>query len=224
MNLIKTIIRESLLTEIGEGTAQPYEWRPSITTDSLAVYEFKTKGGSKVVINVSFHLNQPYVMFQVLGDRPKRGSDGFDKVLDHPYYYWDTEFSVRSRKGVPVDDPNITISASKYKTDKVEIYRIMATLSQIIKHLVSTKKVRGFTFRPASDSRGRIFQRYFESQIPNSEIVKTDSGATFITIDKNVRYEKDDKNYDIEDTGLMRKLFKKNKEEDSDDLPGGYDY
>lgn len=201
MGLIKQIIKESLLLEIGEGTSQPYKWRLKINMPHLVSYSFKTKGGSGLNIQASFHLVQPYNLNTLLSSYPKKVKDKVEDVLEHPYYYWDVEFSATEFKDKPVDDPNLTISASEYKTDKIEVYRIMSTISAIVKDLMNIQKVRGFVFMPASDSRGRLFLRYFENQIPGAEIIKMESGATFITVDKSVEYEYDEGNeqYDYDD-------------------------
>jgi len=199
MNLIKQIIKESLLLEIGEGTSQPYKWKLKINMPHLVGYAFKTKGGSGLKIEVSFHLVRPYSLNQLLISHRKALKHKVEDVLEHPYYYWDTEFSAVEFKDKPVDDPNITISASEYKTDKIEIYRIMSTLSEIVKDLMKIQKVRGFVFMPATDSRGKLFQRYFENQIPGSEILRMENGATFITVDKSVEYEYDEGNEQYDD-------------------------
>jgi len=210
MSLIKKIIKESLLLEVGEGTSQPYKWKLKDNMSDLVTYTFKTKGGSGLKIEVNFHLLRPYQLNNVLSSHSKSIKHHVEDVLSHPYYYWDTEFSAIESKNKPIDDPNMTISGSEYKTDKIEVYRIMATLSEIVKDLMKIQKVRGFVFMPATDSRGRLFQRYFENQMPNVDILRRKDGATFITVDKDVKYDytEDGEQYDNDDIeSPLKKTF-----------------
>lgn len=205
----KNIIKESLLNEIGTATSKPYNWRLKDAAQDSAIYKFKTKGGSNLVIEVNFLLISPsqFEDLDILGE------------ISHPYYYWDTEFVVAKYKGEEFwgDDKSMTISSSPYKTDKNEIFRIMATLSEIIKDFMKIHKVRGFAFKPASDSRGKLFMKYFESQLPNAKVQKFEDGATVVTVNDSVEYRKgEDPFYDNQltpynddDTYVKSKLTKK---------------
>lgn len=185
--IIKKIIRESLLNEIGEASAMPYKWKLKENSDNAVAYRFKTKGGSNLLIEVNFILIHPFQL------------QNMDVEVEHPYYYWDTEFVVlKDKEGEEFwreDEKIMTISSSKYKTDKVEVFRIMATISEIIRDLMSIHKVRGFAFRPASDSRGNLFVKYFERQLPDSEIINLEDGAKVITVNKSIKYVEGDGSY-----------------------------
>lgn len=200
MNTIKQIIKESLLNEVGDASAQPYFWKLGKDSSNDKVnYHFKTKGGSKLTIEVSFILLAPRQIIDLFSDedRMKRKEKLF--YINNPYYYWDSEFKVTKYKDEDLDydiEGSMTISKSEYKTDKVEVFRIMATISSIIKDFIKRNKVRGFAFRPASDSRSRVFMKYFQQQIPNAKILQLEdphgfhAPATIITTDENVTYTK----------------------------------
>ena len=183
---IKKIIKESLLKEVGEASALPYKWRLKVFSDNSVAYRFKTRGGSDMLIEVNFVLIHPFLF------------DYLETNIDHPYYYWDTEFVVMGHKRNEYfcgDDKSMTISSSQYKTDKVEIFRIMSTISEIVKDFMKIRKVRGFAFRPASDSRGNLFVKYFERQLPDSEIINLEDGAKVITVNKSIKYVEGDGSY-----------------------------
>ena len=194
--LIKRIIKESLLNEVGTATAEPYRWRLTKASEDYVSYKFKTSGGSNLIIEVNFQLTKPF-QFEKMG---------VIEMVEHPYYYWDTEFSVMKYKDREFwgDERSMTISASQYKSNKSEIFRIMSTLSAIVKDFIVIRKVRGFVFRPATDSRGKLFIKYFEKQLPNSNITKFEDGGILITIDNSIKYVKgedpiyDESTYDFD--------------------------
>jgi len=194
MNIIKQIIKESLLNEIGDASAQPYKWElDKGSSDDTIGYNFKTKGGSRLTIQVSFHLLRPNQVIDLFSDETKMKRSEKLFYINNPHYYWDTEFSVTKHKGEP-----ITISDSKFKSDKVEVFRIMSTISVIIKDFIGHNKVRGFAFRPASDSRSKMFIKYFQQQLPNAKILQLKDSygtgqPTIITSDESVTYTKGEK-------------------------------
>lgn len=185
---IKQIIRETLILEIGDASAKPYKWKLETKEDDFFAYTFKTKG-SKVTIEVTFHLLEPWQITNLTNMSRLISKADRKYYRQNGYFYWDTEFSLTEHKGETIlfhQDPNVTISDSEFKTDKVEVYRIMSTLSEIAKDLIKKTKVRGFAFKPASDSRGKMFIKYFQKQIPQSKVTQLENGATFITIDETI--------------------------------------
>jgi hypothetical protein len=222
MNLIKQIVKESLLNEVGNASAQPYKWRSIDGYNNTQIsYGFKTKGGSKLTIVVSFHLLDPSQLRDLFTNVDYKKQISKQERLfytENPYYYWDTEFSVTEYKGKDLDwgtDKSMTISASDYKTDKNEIFRIMSTIAQIVKDFIGKNKVRGFAFRPASDKRGAMFVRYFQQQLPNPKILQlqdpVDGGLpapTIVTINDKISYTGGDDYYDSEDETSFRDKIK----------------
>jgi hypothetical protein len=185
---IKQIIRETLILEIGDASAKPYKWKLDKKEEDFFAYTFKTKG-SKVTIEVTFHLLAPWQITNLTNSSKTISRSDRNYYDKNDSFYWDTEFSLIQHKGEDIifsQDPTVTISDSKFKTDKVEIYRIMSTLSEITKDLIKNTKVRGFAFRPANESRGRIFIKYFQKQVPKSKITELESGATIITTDETI--------------------------------------
>ena len=212
MSIIKKIVKESLLKEVGDASAQPYKWKFDRDSSKDKVsYKFKTEGGSKLTIVVSFHLLSPWQLHNLFSDEDtKKLMNRHERLFytKNPYYYWDTEFVVTEHKGKDLDwgtDQSMTISGSEYKTDKSEVFRIMATISGIVKDFISKNKVRGFAFRPASDKRGSMFVRYFQQQLPQAKILQlpdptgTFSAATIVTVDDSVVYKGGDAYYDEEE-------------------------
>lgn len=212
MNIIKQIVKESLLKEVGDASAQPYQWKLVKGDNKTKIsYSFKTKGGSKLTIVISFHLLDPWQLHNLFRDEDnKKQLNRHERLFytKNPYYYWDTEFSVTEYKGKDLEwgtDQSMTISKSEYKSDKTEVFRIMSTIAQIIKDFIDKNKVRGFAFRPASDKRGAMFIRYFQQQIPHSKILQLQDptgsfpAATLVTINDKVTYSGGDAYYDDED-------------------------
>lgn len=177
---IKTIIKESLLNEVGDASAQPYAWRRTENHKNMVIYRFRTKGGSKLNIDVSFHKLDALNIVNFINREDSLSIEDKRFYYQNPYFYWETEFG---------DDEHATISTTKHKTSKVEVFRIMATLSNIVKDMMDRKKVRGFVFRPASDSRGNMFIRYFKEQIPESKVLRLDDGGTFVTVNHKIKYK-----------------------------------
>lgn len=188
---IKKIIKESLLNEIGEASTEPYlwklEWESRSTNRDMVQYSFITVGGSNLKILVSFHLLHPQLMVQICDDDLMMDKEDVDFIISNPYYYWDTEFEVTEHDGEDLyGNSHITISGSEYKTEKVEVFRIMSTLSMIVKNMMSTNKVRGFAFKPASTSRGTIFNRFFKKQLPHSKIIGTDDEGFVVVVNDSI--------------------------------------
>lgn len=219
--LIKRIIKESLLNEVGTATAKPYKWRLKELNADSALYRFKTTGGSNLVIEVNFLLLHPF-QFENMGVLDK---------IEHPYYYWDTEFLVVKHKDEEFwgDERSMTISKSPYKSERTEIFRIMSTLSEIVRDLISIRKVRGFAFKPASDSRGKLFIKYFESQFPESDIMRFEEGATVITINDSLKYTEggdpiyDESIYNFEEPTFKEKIKTKLSGGSSDEWDYNYE-
>jgi hypothetical protein len=126
-------------------------------------------------------------MVQITDDDLQMNKDDVDFIISNPYYYWDTEFEVAEHDGEDFyDDSHITISGSEYKTEKVEVFRIMSTLSMIVKNMMSTNKVRGFVFKPVSTSRGVIFNKFFKKQLPHSKIIGTDDEGFVVVVNDSI--------------------------------------
>lgn len=184
---IRKIIKEALINEVGSATSQPYKWYLKKSDERSATYWFRTKGGSNLLIEANFFLTSPDA-FETLG------------ILDefeHPYFYWDTEFVVLKdeKEDIPDYNKNMTISSSDYKSKNFELFRIMSTLSSIVKDFISIHKVRGFVFKPASSSRGNLFTKYFQQQLPNAEIKVLNDEITIVTINDSIRYTEGDGSY-----------------------------
>jgi hypothetical protein len=186
MSIIK-IIKETLLLEVGEANVDPFIWKLANKTDDFYIYEFKTAGGSNVTINVTFYRLSPKMMANLV-DRDRRlPDDAINLVKKNPKGYWDVEFAVEEDRGSAIDNPYITISKSEFKSDKIELFKILSTLNKIVNDFLNKQKdVRGLTFKPVTKKRGTVFLTYFKKLLPDTQKMVTHHGVHIIVLDKNL--------------------------------------
>lgn len=184
---IKKIIKETLLLEIGEANVDPFIWKLSNKTDDFYIYEFKTAGGSNLNINVTFYKLSPKMMSNLV-DRDRRlPTEAINLIKKNPNGYWDIEFTVEEDRGSALDNPYLTISRSEFKSDKIELFKILSTLNKIVNDfLYKEKNVRGITFKPVNRKRGMLFLTYFKKLLPDAQKMVTHYGVHIIVLDKNL--------------------------------------
>ena len=151
---------KNILLEIGEGTAKPYKYKLTRTEsdpdfgDYFRLYEFVT--------DLDTHYE---VMFTIEEDFSK----------DEPWEFMDIEFGVDEKDGGGV--------SYKVKTNKGEVFRVMATIVDITKNILKERrKIKTLTFTGSKDDdddnrRNNLYMAYIRKHIPNVKNI-TDDGWT----------------------------------------------
>lgn len=123
-----------------------------------------------------------------LVDRDRRlPEEAINLIKKNPTGYWDVEFTVEEDRGSALDNPYLTISKSEFKSDKIELFKILSTLNKIVNDfLYKEKNVRGLTFKPVNRKRGMLFLTYFKKLLPDAQKMVTHYGVHIIVLDKNL--------------------------------------
>jgi hypothetical protein len=159
--------KEKVIAEVGEGTAQPYEYRKiKASTEYKAEYEFQSDAGTKYLIAIHKD-DDPY----------QAGSNELD---------YDISFGVEFKIG-----PDKTTVSFDREVNKGEMYRVMATvLDSVKKELESDKKkgtkVNTIFIYPTKKSdeegdtdysdlrRSKLYQAYVKKNMPQGSEVYVD--------------------------------------------------
>jgi hypothetical protein len=200
------------LEEIGDSSSRPYPWKETDLTPhqisdiddyhidetmNFVKYEFKTEL-SKQDIEVSFNLIPQFSMNYIVSVSKTLKEDEKTFLLKDTSYYWDTNFGIKN--ALPGSEyPTIS---KEFRSEKHEVFRIMSTISEIVKDFISKNQVNGFAFRgvknendnsgtfdamfnakPMANTRDKIFIKYFKSYFTDAKIMNLD-GGTIITIKK----------------------------------------
>lgn len=187
-NLLKEIVNDSTyITEIGDASSKPYEWKlGSSYSEYETVYEFTTDLGTEYKVEITY-----------TGNDPNKDSDKFEQsvLISFSVVYYssaeeeDIENSSsgkgrRRRVGdVPSTQDN---SPNKYyssiiTTNKGELYRVMATIAQIVQEfLKNNPKIKILIYEPAKKSseqefgaqRDMLYKAFIKQAFPSSQISK----------------------------------------------------
>lgn len=159
-----TKILNEVITEIGDASARPYDWETWSGYEDYKEYGFETDSGLRYQLEISVSE----------GDKERDSAIVAFGILgddDESGYFVDYE-------AVPT---------------KGELYRVMATVVDIIKDFIKkNKQIKYiyFTTNKQGDqsSRLKLYTKYIQSQIPNAKIdIKDIDGkeATYITLKEN---------------------------------------
>jgi hypothetical protein len=167
MQMLAGIITEgqykAKLNEVGEGTSQPFLY----TTDDDYSYNFTTDKGTEYEVEIMSR----YITHNILSKIPQ------DKALSMAL----VNFVADSNYG----QSNIV--------NKGEMYRVMSTITQIIKDNISNNpEIGGVYFSPtegknpqnenldlSGNQRYKLYQAYIQKSIPGAEIIH-DDGEAFV--------------------------------------------
>jgi len=156
---------KNILLEIGEGTAKPYKYKLTRTEsdpdfgDYFRLYEFVT--------DLDTHYE---VMFTIEEDFSK----------DEPWEFMDIEFGVDEKDGGGV--------SYKVKTNKGELFRVMATIVDITKKILKERKnIKTLTFTGSKENeddqrRNNLYMAYIKKHISNVKNIEVDGDEIRVDI------------------------------------------
>jgi len=151
MNLIKKILFESMLNEVGEATSSTYKYKVLSYNEDLAKYSFTTDS------NLEYR-----VLFE-------------EDALDMYYTVWEMAFGI-------INDSKLD---TQIVTNKGEIYKVMGTITKILKTFVNDyEQVERIAFKGSDNRRDKLYQQYLSKHLPNNWIAKKDEFENFILIKK----------------------------------------
>jgi hypothetical protein len=173
-----------LLKEVGEGTSQPY----SYTTDDDYYYYFTTDKGTEYEVEIM----PRYITHNTLNQIPE------EKALSMSL--------INFRADNDYGQSNIV--------NKGEMYRVMSTITQIIKdNLNNNPEIGGIYFSPSDkkspqnknpdlsqNQRYKLYQAYIQKAIPSSKIIH-DQGEAFLFFPGWENKFVDDEGWDDDDEG-----------------------
>ena len=160
-----TSLLYDVITEIGDGGSKPYNYTLTRTEsapdfgDYFRLYEFVTDLGT--------HYE---VMFEIEEDFSK----------DEPWEFMNIEFGVDEKDGGGV--------SYKVKTNKGELFRVMATIVDITKKILKERKnIKTLTFSGSKESeddnrRNNLYMAYIRKHIPNVKNVVVDGSEIRVDI------------------------------------------
>jgi len=137
------------IQEVGEANLPPYEWEETRRGNWFINYEFKTDSGEKYLVkNV--------------------------KVIDGDEFDWEINFYV----DVSAEEDDVPVWSSSIVVNQGEIYRVMSTITDIIKNLIKEfPDSRKLSFTPSlskigniDNQRGELYKAYVRKQIPQAKI------------------------------------------------------
>jgi len=156
---------KNILLEIGEGTAKPYKYKLTRREstpgfgDYFRLYEFVT--------DLDTHYE---VMFTIEEDFSK----------DEPWEFMDIEFGVDEKDGGGV--------SYKVKTNKGELFRVMATIVDITKKILKERKnIKTLTFTGSKENeddqrRNNLYMAYIKKHISNVKNIEVDGDEIRVDI------------------------------------------
>jgi hypothetical protein len=159
--------KEKIIAEVGEGTAQPYEYRKiKASTEYKAEYEFQSDSGTKYLIAIHKD-DDPY----------QAGSNEFD---------YDISFGVEFKIG-----PDKTTYSFDKEVNKGEMYRVMSTVLDATKKELATDQAEGKIINTifisptkrsddegevdySDNRRSKLYQAYVKKNAPKGSEVYVD--------------------------------------------------
>ena len=153
-----TSLLYDVISEIGEGTAKPYNYKLTREEGDDMLYEFVTDLGTHY--EVTFEIEE-------------------DFSKDEPWEFMNIEFGVDEKDGGGVD--------YKVETNKGELFRVMATIVAITKEILKERKnIKTLTFSGAKkdeddNRRNKLYMAYIKKHIPN--VKNIDVGWSEIRVD-----------------------------------------
>ena len=154
-----TNILKEIINEIGDGGSKPYNY--TLTREEadhegfyFRLYEFETDLGTHY--EVTFEINE-------------------DFSKDGPWESMNIEFGVYEKDGEEV--------SYNVKTNKGEVFRVMATIVDITKNILKERsKIKTLTFTGSKDDdddnrRNNLYMAYIRKHVPNVKNI-TDDGWT----------------------------------------------
>jgi hypothetical protein len=175
--IAKTIMRKDnfmssspkLVFEVGEANLKPYKWK-EVDVDGWVTYvEFTTESETEYNVDIA---TVPY----------------FDNDLNN-YKALEIEFLAKPK--------NAQGSSAKIVVNKGELYKVMATITDIIKYYVKKFKAKAISYSPSKKSdeedfgsqRDNLYRAFISKAIPGVRFEKNSNFITAILPDKETLNE-----------------------------------
>jgi len=153
-NIISQVVKEEKITEVGEASLKPYKWEEiRRNSDWWTVAGFTTDSETQYVINLK---TTTYI----------------DDDLNN-YKALDIDFTAKpkDKRGKP---------SYKIVVNKGELYKVMSTITDIIKHYVEKSKAQAITYSPSKKSseedfgtqRDNLYKAFISKAIPDIKFEK----------------------------------------------------
>ena len=153
-DLVSPVVKEEKITEVGEANLKPYKWEEiRRNSDWWTVAGFTTDSETQYVINLK---TTTYI----------------DDDLNN-YKALDIDFTAKpkDKRGKP---------SYKIVVNKGELYKVMSTITDIIKHYVEKSKAQAITYSPSKKSseedfgtqRDNLYKAFISKAIPDIKFEK----------------------------------------------------
>ena len=153
-DLVSPVVKEEKITEVGEANLKPYKWEEiRRNSDWWTVAGFTTDSETQYVINLKI---TTYI----------------DDDLNN-YKALDIDFTAKpkDKRGKP---------SYKIVVNKGELYKVMSTITDIIKHYVEKSKAQAITYSPSKKSseedfgtqRDNLYKAFISKAIPDIKFEK----------------------------------------------------
>jgi len=153
------ILLKSLLLEVGEASAQSYKWEE--VDNGMIEFETDSAVVYRVYIPVftlrKLDARAIEVTFTATTPDPKTGKRKLDTTAN---------------------------ASSRVVTNKGELYKVMATITKILKYYVNRYKVKYIMYEPSkkrgmedftTNQRAGLYKAFIKKQIPDAEFIEYDS-------------------------------------------------
>ena len=154
-DIISPVVKEEKITEVGEANLSPYKWEEVDKNGWVTFIEFTTESETKYSVNLT--------TVEIVD--PEGGNMNLEAI--------DIEFSAKP-KGAEG-------SSSKIVVNKGEIYRVMSTLTDIIKHYVKKIEAKAIIYSPSKKSdeedfgtqRDNLYKAFISKSIPGAKFTNS---------------------------------------------------
>jgi hypothetical protein len=153
-----TSLLYDVISEIGEGTAKPYNYKLTREEGDDMLYEFVTDLGTHY--EVTFEIEE-------------------DFSKDEPWEFMNIEFGVDEKDGGGV--------SHNIETNKGELFRVMATIDITKKILKERENIKTLTFSGSKkyeddNRRNNLYMAYIRKNIPNVKNIEIDGSEIRVDI------------------------------------------
>jgi hypothetical protein len=151
-NIVSPVVKEEKITEVGEANLKPYKWQELDMNGYVVFTRFVTDSETQYDINLE----------------------------TTPYYPEDSTSSIKALNVEFIAKPKgAEGSSAKIVVNKGELYRVMATITDIIKKYIKKLKVKAILYSPSKKQgedfgtqRDQLYKAFIKKAIPGVKFEK----------------------------------------------------
>ena len=151
-NIVSPVVKEEKITEVGEANLKPYKWQELDMNGYIVFTRFMTDSETQYDINLE----------------------------TIPYYPEDSNSSIKALSVEFIAKPKgAEGSSAKIVVNKGELYRVMATITDIIKKYIKKLKVKAILYSPSKKQgedfgtqRDQLYKAFIKKAIPGVKFEK----------------------------------------------------